>query len=120
MKVEELSYSSVVYKVTEDKIEKVVIRNIRKLDEKVDGKSKFRINEDRYGDGYECLEGDTKAYFKKSTSVCLWFDIEEARLEQAIKREQVISEAHKRAQIALSFYNDVVLKYLNAPISNPE
>ena len=83
-------------------------------------KSKFIINEDRYGDGYECEEGDTKAYFKQSTSVCLWFDLEEARLEQAIKREQVIAEAHKRAQSALSFYNDVVLKYLNAPISNPE
>lgn len=119
MKVEELSYSSVVYKVTEDKIEKVVIRSIRKKGE-VEGKSKFIINEDRYGDGYECEEGDTKAYFKQSTSVCLWFDLEEARLEQAIKREQVIAEAHKRAQSALSFYNNVVLKYLNAPISNPE
>lgn len=118
MKVEELSYSSVVYKVTEDKIEKVVIRNIRKLDEKVDGKSKFRINEDRYGDGYECVEGNTKAYYRGVS--CIFFDLEEARLEQAIKREQVITEAHKRAQIALSFYNDVVLKYLNAPISNPE
>lgn len=118
MKVEELSYSSVVYKVTEDKIEKVVIRSIHKKE--VDGKSKFIINEDRYGDGYGCEEGDTKAYFKQSTSVCLWFDLEEARLEQAIKREQVIAEAHKRAQSALSFYNDVVLKYLNAPISNPE
>lgn len=119
MKVEELSYSSVVYKVTEDKIEKVAIRSIRILG-KVDGKSKFIINEDRYGDGYECEEGDTKAYFRQSTSVCLWFDLEEARLEQAIKREQVIAEAHKRAQSALSFYNDVVIKYLNAPISNPE
>lgn len=118
MKVEELSYSSVVYKVTEDKIEKVVIRSISKKE--VEGKSKFIINEDRYGNGYECEEGDTKAYFKQSTSVCLWFDLEEARLEQAIKREQVIAEAHKRAQSALSFYNDVVLKYLNAPISNPE
>lgn len=118
MKVEELSYSSVVYKVTEDKIEKVVIRSIRKRE--VEGKSKFIINEDRYGNGYECEEGDTKAYFKQSTSVCLWFDLEEARLEQAIKREQVIAEAHKRAQSALSFYNDVVIKYLNAPISNPE
>lgn len=118
MKVEELSYSSVVYRVTEDKIEKVVIRSIRK---KEDGcKSKFIINEDRSGDGYECVEGDTKAYFRQSTSACLWFDLEEARLEQAIKREKVIAEAHKRAQIALSFYNDVVLKYLNAPISNPE
>ena len=116
MKVEELSYSSVVYKVTEDKIEKVVIRSIRKKE--VEGK--FIINEDRCGDGYECLEGDTKAYFRQSTSACLWFDLEEARLEQAIKREKVIAEAHKRAQSALSFYNDVVLKYLNAPISNPE
>lgn len=118
MKVEELSCSSVVYRVTEDKIEKVVIRSIRKKG--VEGKSKFIINEDRCGDGYECEEGDTKAYFKQSSSVCLWFDLEEARLEQAIKREKVIAEAHKRAQSALSFYNDVVLKYLNAPISNPE
>ena len=69
---------------------------------------------------YVTIEGDTKAYFKQSTSFCLWFDLEEARLEQAIKREQIIAEAHKRAQSALSFYNDVVLKYLNAPISNPE
>ena len=31
-----------------------------------------------------------------------------------------IAEAHKKAQKALEYYNTIVLKYMNAPISNPE
>ena len=117
MKVEELSYSSVMYRVTEDKIEKISVRSIRKLNEKVDGKSRFVINEDRYSDGYKCVEGDTVA---TNDYTKLFFDLEDAKLEQAVMREDAISQAHKNAQKALEYYNALVLKYLYAPISNPE
>lgn len=117
MKVEELSYSSVAYRVTADQIQKVNIQSIRVLDNRVEGKRKFVINEDRYVDGYECVEGNIKAYRGGS---CIFFDLEEAKLEQAILREKDIAEAHKKAQNALKYYNELVLKYMNAPISNPE
>lgn len=119
MKVEELSYSSVAYRVTADKIQKVDIQSIRVSDNRVEGKRKFVINEDRYNDGYECPEGDTKARYKGG-SAAIFFDLDEARLEQAIMREQEIAEAHKKAQKALEYYNDLVLKYMNEPLSNPE
>lgn len=119
MKVEELSYSSVAYRVTADKIEKVDIQSIRVSDNSIEGKRKFVINEDRYHDGYECPEGDTKACYKGG-SVAIFFDLDEARLEQAILREQEIAEAHKKAQNALGYYNKLVLKYMNEPLSNPE
>lgn len=118
MKVEELSYSSVAYRVTADQIQKVDIRSIRVLDNRVEGKRKFVINEDRYADGYECVEGNIKAYYRGGS--CIFFDLEEAKLEQAILREKEIAEAHKKAQNALKYYNELVLKYMNAPISNPE
>lgn len=117
MKVEELSYSSVAYRVTADQIQKVDIRSIRVLDNRVEGKRKFVINEDRYdADGYECVEGNIKAYRGCS---CIFFDLDEARLEQAILREQEITEAHKKAQNALKYYNELVLKYMNEPLSEP-
>lgn len=117
MKVEELSYSSVAYRVTPDQIQKVVIQSIRVLDNRVEGKRKFVINEDRYADGYECVEGNTKAYYRGGS--CIFFDLEDAKLEQAILREQEIAEAHKKAQNALKYYNELVLKYMNEPLSEP-
>lgn len=119
MKVEELSYSSVAYRVTADKIQKVDIQSIRVLDNRVEGKRKFVINEYRYNDGYECLEGDTKARYKGGP-VVIFFDLDEAKLEQAILREQEIAEAHKKAQNAIEYYNKLVLKYMNEPLSNPK
>ena len=103
--------------MTADQIQKVDIRSIRVFDNRVEGKRKFVINEDRYADGYECVEGNIKAYYRGGS--CIFFDLEEAKLEQAILREKEIAEAHKKAQNALKYYNELELKYMNEPLSEP-
>ena len=114
MKVEELSFSSVMYSVSLDSIFKVPVTNIKKRDDK-----EFIINETHY-EVYRCKEGDTCAKIDGGGSKILYFDIEEARLAQAIMREQEIQDLHDRAEKALDKYNKTVLKYLHAPISEPE
>lgn len=113
MKVEELSFSSVMYRVSLDSIFKVPVTNIKKGDDK-----EFIINETRY-DRYCCKEGETAAKMSGGSQM-LYFDLEEARLAQAIMREQEIQDLHDRAEEALDKYNKTVLKYLHAPISEPE
>lgn len=113
MKVEELSFSSVMYRVSLDSIYKVPVTNIKKRDDK-----EFIINETRYED-YRCKEGETVAKTSGGSQM-LYFDLEEARLAQAIMREQEIQDLHDRAEEALDKYNKTVLKYLHAPISEPE
>lgn len=114
MKVEELSFSSVMYRVSLDSIFKVPVINIKKRDDK-----EYMINETRY-DHYCCKEGDTYAKICGGGSQMLYFDLEEARLAQAIMREQEIKNLHDKAEEALKKYNNTVLKYLHAPISEPE
>lgn len=113
MKVEELSFSSVMYRVSLDSIFKVPVTNIKKRDDK-----EFIINETRY-EAYYCKEGETAAKTSGGSQI-LYFDLEEARLAQAIMREQEIQDLHDRAEAALDKYNKTVLKYLHAPISEPE
>ena len=114
MKVEELSFSSVMYEVSLDSIYKVPVTSIRRTG---DGKE-YIINETRF-DEYRCKEGETAAKIS-SGSQMLYFDLEEARLAQAIKREEEIQSLHDQAEKALEKYNKTVLKYLHAPISEPE
>ena len=112
MKVEELSFSSVMYRVRLDGIFKVPVTGIKRT-----GKDEeFIINETHYS-AYRCKKGDTTA---KEGSSILYFDLEEARLAQAIMREQKIQDLHDMAEEALDKYNKTVLKYLHAPISEPE
>lgn len=113
MKVEELSFSSVMYRVSLDSIYKVPVTSIKKRNDK-----EFIINETRYED-YRCKEGETVAKTSGGSQM-LYFDLEEARLAQAIMREQEIQNLHDRAEEALDKYNKTVLKYLHAPISEPE
>ena len=102
-----------MYSVSLDSIFKVPVTNIKKRDDK-----EFIINETRY-ENYRCKEGETVAK-TNSGSQMLYFDLEEARLAQAIMREQEIQDLHDRAEEALDKYNKTVLKYLHAPISEPE
>ncbi len=112
MKVEELSFSSVMYRVSLDSIYKVPVTSIKRTGDR----KEYIINETHY-ELYRCKEGETAA---KSGSQMLYFDLEEARLAQAIMREQEIQDLHDRAEEALNKYNKTVLKYLHAPISEPE
>ena len=114
MKVEELSFSSVMYRVSLDSIYKVPVTSIKRTK---DGQE-YIINETHY-EQYRCKEGETAAK-TSSSSQMLYFDLEEARLAQAIMREQEIQDLHDRAEEALNKYNKTVLKYLHAPISEPE
>lgn len=114
MKVEELSFSSVMYRVSLDSIYKVPVTSIKRTK---DGKE-YIINETHY-EQYRCKEGETAAK-TSSGSQMLYFDLEEARLAQAIMREQEIQDLHDIAEGALDKYNKTVLKYLHAPISEPE
>lgn len=114
MKVEELSFSSVMYRVSLDSIYKVSVTSIRRTK---DGKE-YIINETHYN-YYRCKEGETAAQVIDGSQM-LYFDLEEARLAQAIMREQEIQDLHDRAEEALDKYNKTVLKYLHAPISEPD
>lgn len=114
MKVEELSFSSIMYRVSLDSICKVPVTSIKRTEDR----KEYIINETRY-DRYRCKEGETAAKMDGGSQM-LYFDLEEARLAQAIMREQEIQDLHDRAEEALDKYNKTVLKYLHAPISEPE
>lgn len=107
MKVEELSYASVVYLVSREKIAKRPVGSITKSGDK------FVVNS-----AYYCAAGETVAV--NSYEAKIFFDVEEAKIEQALLREAHIKKLHKEMCEAIDAYNKTVQHYLYMPISNPE
>lgn len=107
MKVEELSHSSIVYLVSRGAINKRSVDSITKSGDK------FAVN-----DMYYCAAGETVAV--NSYGGKIFFDVEEAKVEQALLREEYIKKLHKEMCEAIDLYNKTVQHYLYMPISNPE
>lgn len=112
MTAKELNLSSYVYKVSREKIigQKVtsVVRENRK-DSEV-----FVIDRD-----YECKADDKLACHRNYSNIVLFIDLEEAKIRQAVLREQYIKELYEDSQKAFENYNKAVQHYLHMPISNP-
>lgn len=107
MKVEELSHASIVYLVSREKIAKRPVDSITKSGDK------FAVNSTYY-----CAAGETVAV--SSYGAKIFFDVEEAKIEQALLREAHIKELHKKMCEAIDAYNKAVQHYLYMPISSPE
>lgn len=106
MKVKDLSISTKIYSVNEDKIISVSIDAISKINNKI------KITIDDY-----CYDTNEDAEVIKTINDNLFLNFNQAQEEQSRLREEVIRSRFEDMSRAITDYNAVILKYFNKPLS---
>lgn len=112
MTAKELNLQSYVYKVSREKIIGQKVTSVVR-ENRCDGEV-YIIDKD-----YECEANDKLACHRSYSNAVLYIDLEEAKLRQAILREEYIKELQEAAKEALDKYHKTVEHYLYMPISEP-
>ena len=110
IKAKNLCYGSIMYAVFVSKIQKVPVKEMLASN---NWPNQLKIN----GLYFAHFE-ETKA--TSDNGSVLYFNLEDARIEQAARREKYINDLYKAAAEAFEKYNMAVAQYLYAPISTPE
>lgn len=109
MKVKDLSISTKIYSVNEDKIISVSIDAISKINNKI------KITIDDY-----CYDTNKDAEVIKTINDNLFLNFNQAQEEQSRLRKKIIESRFEDMSKAITDYNAVILKYFNKPLSTLE
>ena len=109
MKVKDLSISTKIYSVNEDKIISVSIDAISKINNKI------KITIDDY-----CYDTNKDAEVIKTINDNLFLNFNQAQEEQSRLRKKIIESRFEDMSKAITNYNAAVLKYFNKPLSTLE